>query len=458
MRRMMGTDAGMLYQERLPHQPLHTMKVMVIDPSDTDVTPESLAATLLERARLIRPLRWQPHFVPGRFFHPVWRSVEPDPGRHVELATVRQAGREGLARAVSERAGIPLERDRPLWHATVLSGLDDGRLAVVLKLHHAVADGGSSVRILTQLTDRGTRPTGDPDVDRPPGFTELTVGAARDLGRALRGLPGLTRRTSEAMRHGRAHNRASEVDAPAPFGAPDTLYNRPLTPNRWWAFAELDMADLRAAKDSYGCSLNDVFLTLCSGAIRSHLVHRELLPLGSLTTSIPVSVRDEPDDDRYGNRVGNMFISLATDIADPVERLEEVTRQTRSAKARFGARDAAIESDWQELWPLWVVVAGVIPRVGKRLAKRPAWNVITSNVRGPDELHLDGARVEGLHSMGPLIHDLGLNMTGWSYRGTMSVGVVACEEHVPDIWRLADGLGQELDALLRATPRGTPKP
>jgi WS/DGAT/MGAT family acyltransferase len=367
---------------------------------------------------------------------------------------VEERGREGLARAVSELARIPLERDRPLWHATVLTGLDDGRMAVALKLHHALADGGSSARIITQLMDGGSRRAAAPDVDRPPRVKEMTLGAMRDLGRALRDLPRLTRRTTEAVSQGRAHNRASDTDAPSPFGAPASLYNRPLTPNRWWAFAELDMADLTAAKDAFGCSLNDVFLTICGGAMRRHLEHRDLLPDGALTTSIPVSVREDPDDERYGNRIGNMFTSLATDIADPVARLEEVTRQTTSAKAKFGARDASIESDWQELWPLWVVVAGIVPRVGRRLARRPAWNVITSNVRGPAELHLDGVPVEALHSMGPLIHDLGLNLTGWSYRNTMSVGVVACEEHVPDIWRLADGLGDELDALLRAAPLG----
>lgn len=454
MRRMMGADAGMLYQERLPHQPLHTMKVMVLDPSGTELSAASLAESVLDRARLIPPLRWQPHFVPGRFFHPVWRSVEPHPERHVDVRAVAGVGREGLARAVSEVARVPLERDRPLWHATVLTGLDGGRMAIALKLHHALADGGSSARIITQLMDGGDRSSTDPDVDRPPRFRELTLGAVRDLGRALRDLPGLTRRTGEALSQGRAHNRASATEAPSPFGAPTSLYNRPLTRNRWWAYAELDMADLRAAKDAHGCSLNDVFLTVCGGAMRRHLDHHGLLPDGALTTSIPVSVRDDPDDERYGNRIGNMFTSLATDVADPVERLDEVVRQTRSAKAKFGARDATIESDWQELWPLWVMVAGVVPRVGRRLARRPAWNVITSNVRGPAALHFDGAPVEALHSMGPLIHDLGLNLTGWSYRDTMSVGVVACEEHVPDIWRLADGLGDELDVLLQAAPLG----
>lgn len=448
MRRMMGTDAGMLYQERLPEQPLHTMKVLVIDPTGTDMTVGSLAEAMRERSRLIPPLRWQPVEVPGRFFHPVWRSVEPDPSVHVSVRTVEEDGREGLAALVSDLASRPLPRNRPLWHATVVDGLDGGRLGVVLKLHHAVADGGSSARIIVQLTDEGYvrgRPVDDED---PPGSVDLAVGAARDLAGAAVSLPRLVGRTAQALREGRAHNKASSADAPAPFTGPASLYNRPLTPNRTWAFARLDLAELRAAKDSFGCSLNDVFLTLCGGAMRRHLEHHDLVPDGALTTSIPVSVRQNLDDDRYGNRVGNMFTSLATDIADPVDRLHEVMAQTEVAKAKFGARDPSIECDWQELWPLWIVVGGIIPKVGSKLVKRPAWNVITSNVRGPDELRIDGALVEDLHSMGPLIYDLGLNLTGWSYRGTMSVGVVACREHVPDIWRLVDGLQLELDDLL----------
>jgi diacylglycerol O-acyltransferase len=456
MRRMMGTDAGMLYQERSPEQPLHTMKILVLDPIGTASTPQSLAETVGERARLIPPLRWVPTTVPGHLFHPMWRSVEPDTDAHIEFRTIDRTDREALAQAVSEIASVVLPRDRPLWQVTVLSGLDGGRLALALKLHHAVADGASSARILSELTDEGFSHDRTVELDPDPAPGSLAVDAARDLTGAMVGLPKLAARTVRAFRENRNHNQASAADAPAAFSGPDSLYNRPLTPNRTWAFAKLDFELLRAAKDAFGCSLNDVFLTLCGGAMRRHLDHHDLLPEDPLTTNVPVSVRTNIGDDRYGNRVGSMFTSLATDIGDPVDRLHEVMRQTELAKAKFGARDPTLECDWQELWPLWITVAGVLPKVGRKLAKRPAWNVITSNVKGPDELRFDGLLVEELHSMGPVIHDLGLNMTGWTYRGVMSVGVVACEEHVTDIWRLTDALQVELDALLEEAQMRAP--
>ncbi|MEL7207979.1 MAG: wax ester/triacylglycerol synthase domain-containing protein [Actinomycetota bacterium] len=212
MQRLMGSDAGMLYQEQLPHQPLHTVKVLVVDPGP-GTTPASLAAVVAERARHVEPLRWQPVDVPAHLFHPVWRSVDPVPEHHVEVVELGSPDQRGLEAEVSRLASDPLERDRPLWHATIAHGLADDRLAVILRLHHAIADGGSSVRILTQLADSDAEPDRrTAPAEEPPGRATLAADAARDLGRAVAGLPGLAARTGRAISTGRVHSQAAAVD------------------------------------------------------------------------------------------------------------------------------------------------------------------------------------------------------------------------------------------------------
>ena len=166
------------------------------------------------------------------------------------------------------------------------------------------------------------------------------------------------------------------------------------------------------------------------------------------TATVPVSVR-RPDELRtYGNRTSGWYVSLATDVADPAERLEAVNRSTRAAREAMAVKDDELQHDWMENWWLWSLFARTLPWLGRRVVHRPAYNVIVSNVRGPSvPLYSAGARLMALQSMGPLVGDLGLNVTAWSYCEVMSVGIMACRERVPDIWKLADRFPVELDEL-----------
>jgi len=447
MRRMAGADAGMLYQER-PHQHLHTAKIAVLDPPD-GTTADHVADAVRERAVRIAPLRWVPERPPAKLHHFFWRTVDPDPAEHVRRSTVpAPGGPRELGALVSETVSTALPRHRPLWEVTVADGLEGGRVAVVLKLHHAAADGGSSARIITQLMD-GQSPREVPPPDPEPAPRDLARAAAVDLRDTIAAAPDLVRRTRDAIRAGRERKQSGVDQPPEPFTAPATVYNDRLTPRRAFAYTVLPFDDLRAAKQAHGCTLNDVLLTLCGGAVRAHLAGIGRLPDEPLTTSVPVGVRRDDELDAFGNRVGNMYTSLATDVADPVERLRAVQRATDAAKEKFAVRDQRLEFEWQELWPIWSVFGGLLPRIGRRATGRPSWNLICSNVRGPSEqLSLAGAPMVELHSMGPLIFDLGLNFTGWSYCDQFSVGVATCPDNVPDVWALADGLRTALDELL----------
>ena len=142
-------------------------------------------------------------------------------------------------------------------------------------------------------------------------------------------------------------------------------------------------------------------------------------------------------------------MSLATDIADPLARYHAIVASTQGARAAHDAKDPELLGDAMELWPIYRFVLNAFNTLGRKLTGRPSISTIVSNVRGPSEpIYSGGSKVVDLLSMGPIVDDQGLNFTGWSYLDKMNIGIVACREHVPDIWDLAEGAESELEILL----------
>jgi WS/DGAT/MGAT family acyltransferase len=228
-------------------------------------------------------------------------------------------------------------------------------------------------------------------------------------------------------------------------------FNRPLTPNRVYACTTLPLADVRAVKDRLGCTLNDVVLAMAGGALRAWLTSTGELPRQSLTAAVPVSVRREDEQRAWGNRVRNMFTTLATDEADPLARVRRIHDATTAAKGVHADTDPRLQYDWWDFYPLWRAYISGTRSLVQAVTGRPSYNLIISNVRGPGApLYVEGFPLEELHSMGPLANELGLNITMWSYCDQLSFGAVACPEHVPDLWDLVDRLPDALRELRTA--------
>lgn len=465
MRRLAGADAQFIYQEtRVQH--LHTFKVAVIDPSTAhdrwsyDLVKERAG----ESIPLVPPFRWRLVKMPFGLGHPLWVD-DPvlDVDYHVRRAAVpAPGGARELCEVISLIASIPLERDRPLWQLWVLEGLEHGYAAYMMKMHHAIADGMASAQI---LLDTFQADAGGPDqvdaldvsgvvADVVPSVPRLVAGGVASMARTAAALPGLSRRTWRAARTGAERKRRGEPQPAAAFSGPLTRFNGSLTPHRWYANVALPLNDMKFVKDAFGVTLNDVLLALVGAVARGYLVDRGELPAEPLTATVPVSVRKPEELRTYGNRTSGWYVSLATDVADPSERLEAVNRSTRAARENLAAKDNELQHDWMENWWLWSLFARMLPWVGRRVTHRPAYNVIVSNVRGPSvPLYNAGARLMALQSMGPLVGDLGLNVTAWSYCDVMSVGVMACRERMPDIWEFADRFPAELAELRAAADK-----
>ena len=229
-------------------------------------------------------------------------------------------------------------------------------------------------------------------------------------------------------------------------------FNRALTPHRRFVFSSLPLDDVKEVKNALDATVNDVVLAVSAAAVRRYLQDRGELPSPPLMAGVPVSV-GEMGTRSSGNRVSNLFTSIPTDVADPVERVRTVHRMMKGAKEVHNALGAEMLSDWTELTPPRPFAAFMRFYSRRQLASRhrPPINLVISNVPGPKAaLDIAGARLVSIYSMGPILEGIGLNITVWSYCGSLNFGIVSCRELMPDLWQLTDHIHDALEELKKA--------
>lgn len=468
MDRLSGLDASFLYFESRTML-LHVCGLLVLDQSTMaepyefnrlrDVLRHRIGGTPSFRQKLHNPVL--------NLDHPVWIDDEEfDIEHHVRRATIpAPGGREELAAVCEDIAGQPLDRNRPLWEMWVLEGLADGSIAVMTKMHHATVDGVSGANLVSELCslDPAAEPISaalpKPPATKRPSDAQIVLDGALRLARKpanfvrlLPGTLGVLPSWVDRARRGRA--------MPAPFTAPRTSFNGTITGHRSVAFARLDLAEVKEIKNALGCTVNDVVLTICSGALRTYLLDRDELPDASLVAMVPVSVHGKSAAPGT-NKVSGMFASLASDIADPVERLASIADQNRVAKEHHKTLSASLLQDWAQFAAPNTFAMAVRVYSWLRLAERHPviHNLVISNVPGPPmPIYFTGARITGFYPFGPVFHGAGLNITVLSNDGHLDVGLIACRELAPDLWDVADALPAALEELLRAARRPGSKP
>ncbi len=462
MRRLTGLDAAFLSLET-PTNHMHVMAVTVIDPTDT---PGGFDASTLKRiieSRLDRlePFRRRMVNVPFGLHHPLWiEDPAFDLDYHVrQVAVPSPGGPHELAALAGEIAGWQLDRARPLWQMYVAEGLEHGHVAVIAKVHHAVLDGASGVEVLASLVDLEPLPAGsgaNPDADwrpdRVPTDVEMLTSSILSLLRQPVRMARAVKHLGESLVRLGTRIRNETVHAGVPFTAPRLPWNVMITPHRKVAFASFAFEDVQTVRDAFGVTVNDVLLTVLSGAFRRYLESRDELPDKPLVAVIPTSVRSSIDES-FGNRVSAMFTRLATDVADPVERIAAVREVMSGAKQVHADIGGNTLEEWAEVAAPALLAGGARLYHQLRLAERhpPIHNLVVSNVPGPQfPLYMGGARLVSLYPMGPIFDGAGLNVTVMSYRDRVDVGFMACRETVPDLWRLAREISESMGELVKA--------
>jgi diacylglycerol O-acyltransferase / wax synthase len=487
MRQLTSLDATFLSIES-PTVVGHVCGLTVLDPSTTksgSLTLEDTRALLEKRMHLLPPFRWRLVQVPFDLDNPYWvEDPDFDIEFHVrELALPAPGDDKQLAEQVARIASRPLDRARPLWEYYLIHGLKGGRAAQLTKMHHAAIDGVSGAEIMSVLLDRKPKGTRVPRPDRAwkpervPSQIELFNRAllnapgqsAKALGSIPRTLPGLAdvpgvgnvpgvgtvSRAARRLTGGTPSDGDGGVIQPPRGRPPRTSFNRKITPHRRVAFGSLPLDEVKRVKNTFGVTVNDVVLALCTSALRRWLIEHDELPSKPLLAMVPVSVRTAEEARAFGNRVSVMMPRLPTGEPDPAERLRFLHNEMRAAKERHSAVPATLLQDLSRFVPPAVAArAGrVVERVLASEQGPPPVNVIISNVPGPQfPLYSAGARLIANYPVSAITHGVGLNMTVQSYDGHLDFGLVACRELVPDVANLIGYLRDALDELLAARP------
>ncbi len=483
MRQLTSLDSQFLALETR-RQSGHVASVALLDASTTasgTLNIVDIEALITERLPLLPPLRWRLREVPLGLDYPYWIEDEDfDLHFHVRELGLAAPGTDAqLAEQVARIVSRPLDRAHPLWELYLISGLESGHVALLTKIHHAVIDGISGAEImglLLDLTPEGRvvetdGPWGDNEAD-PGDFGMLLkgiAGAARYPLRALRALPSAAPNLEEtqfavipgAAALGRIVARAQRAilrpDEPVPergqLTAPKTSFSSRVSAHRRFAFGQLSLADVKRVKDAHGCTVNDVVVSICAGAVRRWLLAHDELPDVPLVAQIPISVRTQEQIGTYGNRIMLMSAPLHTEIADPAERLHATHESLGDMKERHRALPAGLLADANHFIPPAVFsrAARLTFGLATSNAGRPQWNLVISNVPGPQfPLYCAGAKLVANYPVSVITHGMGLNITVMSYMGHMDFGIVADREQMPDMALLMGWLGDELELLMPA--------
>jgi WS/DGAT/MGAT family acyltransferase len=479
MRQLTSLDAQFLALETA-RQYGHVGGLAILDPSTRAGTLDLAAVQqlLAERLPLVPPLRWRLAEVPLNLDYPYWvDDPDFDLEFHVREIALPAPGNENqLAEQVARIVARPLDRSRPLWELYLIQGLEDGHIAVLTKIHHAVVDGLSGAEImaaLLDLTPEGREVTeSSPRPERLPGAPEMLARGALGLLRApvrfarsapaalpnlaevrsLAVMPGVRAVSEVAERTRQLALRRPGRRRPSALAAPRTPFSGRVSGHRRIAFGQLALADVKAAKNLHGTTVNDVVVSICAGAVRRWLIEHDALPTEPLVAQIPISVRTKAQTGTYGNRIMLQAAPLFTDIADPVERLRKTHEALGDMKERHSALPAELLQDANHFIPpaVFALAARSTFALATSTAGRPPWNLVISNVPGPQlPLYLAGARLVATYPISVITDGMGLNITVMSYDGHLDFGLVADRDQMPDVQSLMRGLRDEVALLLK---------
>jgi WS/DGAT/MGAT family acyltransferase len=462
--RVSGIDAAFLYGETTAWH-MHVSAVVIMGPSGSSrpLTYQRFVDHVASRIHLAPQFRWRLVETPLGLGNPVFvEDPDFDIDNHIHrIGVPPPGGREQLGNLVGELVGVKLDRTRPLWEFWFVEGLEGGKVALVAKIHHAIVDGVSGSELATIIMDLEPDPPPPPpegqrQVDVVPEPVELWVqGAMHTVSTPWRMARFGVQSVRQLARFVPFVQRPAATP-PIPFQAPPVSFNDELTPNRRMSYTSLSLDEVKAVKDAAGVKLNDVVLAVCAGALRRYLADRGELPESPLIAQVPVSMRADADRD-VGTKVSAMFVSLETQVAEPLERLAAIHAGTTGAKEMQAALAAEKIMGISEAAPPVMIdlAARMYTLAGLDRSIRPM-NLIISNVPGPPfPIYCAGATIEALYPMGPLLYGTGLNITVFSYRDRVDVGFMVCRELVPEPWALVDALEASF-AELRAAALPAP--
>jgi WS/DGAT/MGAT family acyltransferase len=375
-----------------------------------------------------------------------------DYDHHIRHSAVPQPGRiRELLQLTSRWHGSLLDRHRPLWEAHVVEGLEDGRIAVYSKIHHALVDGVAAIRLMKRSLseDPDARDCVPPWALPPRKSSGGGVGGFDPMG-LLRGLgtmagetagmlPASAKIVSQIIRDG-------DITLPS---APKTILNGRVGGARRFAAQSWEIERIKRVAKSSATTLNDVVLAMVSGALREYLLEQHALPDEPMSAMVPISLamRAESAGKEAGdsNSVGAIVVNLATDRENGATRLEEIAYSSRTTKKLLSdlSQNQILAFSALQMLPL-----AMSPLPGFIKYSRPPFNVVVSNVPGPkNQMYFNGARLDGMYPVSIVLDGQAINITLCSRDNYLDFGITGCRKSVPHLQRLLTHLETSLVEL-----------
>jgi diacylglycerol O-acyltransferase len=455
VKRLNGMDALLLYSET-PNVHTHTLKIAILDAGDdgTEFGFDRFRATFERRLSLLEPLRYELVDIPWRVHHPMWlENCDVDLDYHLRRVLVPEpGGRTELDRVIGEVASTPLKRDRPLWEFHFAEGLTGGRVALIGKIHHALADGVASANLLALAMDLIT-PSSDTSTEvelcERPSSRELLRVAGRDHAQQMVEFPGVVRDAVAGLRRLRRRPRAGvkREDFARPMHAPATFLNHVVSPVRTFASVTIPLSNVKRVAKHFHVTINDLVLAMSAGALRELSLRYDGEADRPIVASVPVSTDRSPER-ITGNEIGGLAVSLPIHVENPTERLRLIVIAANMAKETQELFGQELYGRLMNYIPPFLATP-VLHWVAEHDTQRRLMNVPISNVAGPREYgSLDGARVTEIYSVGPLAPGCGMNITVWSYVDQLNISVIADDQTLGDIRESTEAMVAAFDELL----------
>lgn len=449
---MPPTDSMFLLAENRDH-PMHVGGLQLFVPPEGS-GPE-FVRDMLEAYRQTDNISPLFRRLPGEPVGTRWKTDETiDYDHHVRHSAVPSPGRiRELLQLTSRWHGSLLDRHRPLWEVHVVEGLQDGRIAVYTKVHHAMVDGVSALRLMQRSLSEdpdardclppwalpANKSSGDKKGFDPLSLVRTGAGAAGDIAGLV---PAGLRIANQIIREG-------DVTLPR---APKTILNGSIGGARRFAAQSWEIERIQRVAKSSATTLNDVVLAMVSGALREYLLEQHALPDEPMTAMVPVSLSLRAEsagkDTDTGNATGAIIVNLATDRDQGATRLEEIAYSSRKAKKILSdlTPTQILAFSALQMLPL-----ALTPIPGFVKYTNPPFNVVVSNVPGPkNDMYFNGSRLDGMYPVSIVTDGLALNITLTSRADYLDFGLIGCRRSVPHLQRLLTHLESSLAELEKA--------
>jgi WS/DGAT/MGAT family acyltransferase len=438
-------DVAMMTAE-LVSNPMHVGAVLILSPppdAGTDYVDDLYREALAGKDPIDARLRRYPHSGVDTGGMWVWNETDTvDLSQHCQRRTA-SPGRNGFWRLIGELDAERLDRSRPMWMFYLIDGLEDGRFAFYVKVHHTVIDGVAGFRMISDALSTDPRRRSMPPFyadcrhesapPRAPGLLPSLVAPLRSLVGVAASSVGLIGRVITGEVSTVVDSLVGHTTV-LPFGAPFMRFNGRLGPERLVSAGSWPKDRIRVVQDAAGVTGNDVVTAVVAGVLRRWLLDRGELPRQSLVAFCPITVRDREHDtanDQHGNMFGLWLCPLGTNLDDPMARLDLIHRSMSEGKHWVTKRGSAASL---------LSVAGsiaatvVFPMLPFTQKVRTGYNLPISHVPGPRaEMYWNGAHIEEIYPVSTVYDGQALNVTTCSYADRVGFGYAAGADAVPDI-------------------------